>query len=129
MNVVASFFGGMPICHGAQGLAGQYYFGARTGGASIMEGVIEIGLGLFLSKSLLGLFTAFPQAILGAMMVLVAYQLMRPAARLEGREAVLAILTGVLAAGIGVAVGALVGVVGYHLWERLLVSESGEGGV
>ena len=40
MNVVASFFGGMPMCHGAGGLAGQYYFGARTGGASILEGLI-----------------------------------------------------------------------------------------
>jgi predicted benzoate:H+ symporter BenE len=127
MNVVASLFGGMPMCHGAQGLAGQYYFGARTGGASIIEGVIEIGLGLFLSESLLGLFSAFPQAILGAMMVLVAYQLMRPAARLQGREAVFAILTGVLAAGIGMAVGAVVGVVGHHLWERVLDSEPGRG--
>jgi len=41
MNVVASFFGGMPMCHGAGGFAGQYYFGARTGGAPIMEGLIE----------------------------------------------------------------------------------------
>jgi hypothetical protein len=29
MNVVTSFFGGMPMCHGAGGLAGQYYFGAH----------------------------------------------------------------------------------------------------
>ncbi|MFP3976007.1 MAG: putative sulfate/molybdate transporter [Dehalococcoidia bacterium] len=34
MNVVVSFFGGMPMCHGAGGLAGQYYFGARTGGTT-----------------------------------------------------------------------------------------------
>jgi hypothetical protein len=32
----------MPMCHGAGGLAGQYYFGARTGGTNIIEGVIEI---------------------------------------------------------------------------------------
>ena len=29
MNLVIPFFGGMPMCHGAGGLAGQYYFGAR----------------------------------------------------------------------------------------------------
>jgi hypothetical protein len=29
----------MPLCHGAGGLAGQYYFGARTGGAKIIEGL------------------------------------------------------------------------------------------
>jgi hypothetical protein len=44
MNVIPSFFGGMPLCHGAGGLAGQYYFGARTGGTNIVEGLIEISL-------------------------------------------------------------------------------------
>jgi MFS superfamily sulfate permease-like transporter len=117
MNVVASFFGGMPMCHGAQGLAGQYYFGARTGGASILEGLIEIGMGLFLANSLLGLFRAFPEAILGAMMVLVAWQLMQPVTQLKGKEMGFAILTGVLGSVVGMAVGALVGIVGYHLWE------------
>ena len=32
MNLVGPFMGGMPLCHGAGGLAGQYFFGARTGG-------------------------------------------------------------------------------------------------
>jgi len=32
-----SFLGGMPTCHGAGGLAGQYYFGARTGGTNIID--------------------------------------------------------------------------------------------
>jgi hypothetical protein len=128
MNVVASFFGGMPMCHGAQGLAGQYYFGARTGGASIIEGLIEIGLGLFLANSLLGLFHAFPEAILGAMMVLVAWQLMRPVTRLKGKEMGFAILTGVLGSVVSMAVGALVGVVGYHLWELLSGRESRKDG-
>ncbi len=39
MNLVFPFFGGMPLCHGCGGLAGQYYFGARTGGTNIIEGV------------------------------------------------------------------------------------------
>ena len=62
-NVIVPFFGGFPMCHGAGGLAGQYAFGARTGGANIMEGTIEICLGLFLSKSILNLFTIFPMSI------------------------------------------------------------------
>lgn len=77
MNAVVPFFGGMPMCHGAGGLAGQYYFGARTGGANIIEGVIEIGMGLFLAGSIATLFAAFPQAILGAMMFLVGIELMK----------------------------------------------------
>ncbi|MFW6437772.1 MAG: putative sulfate/molybdate transporter, partial [Armatimonadota bacterium] len=40
MNAIVPFLGGMPMCHGAGGLAGQYYFGARTGGANIIEGLI-----------------------------------------------------------------------------------------
>jgi len=34
MNLILPFFRGMPLCHGAGGLAGQYYFGARTGGTN-----------------------------------------------------------------------------------------------
>lgn len=49
----------MPLCHGAGGLAGQYYFGARTGGTNIIEGLIEISLGLFLGKSIGNLLAAF----------------------------------------------------------------------
>jgi xanthine/uracil/vitamin C permease (AzgA family) len=37
MNLSAPFFGGMPICHGGGGLAAQYYFGARTGGPTLLR--------------------------------------------------------------------------------------------
>ena len=127
MNVAASFFGGMPMCHGAGGLAGQYYFGARTGGASILEGLIEVGMGLLLADSLLGLFRIFPQAILGAMMVLVAWQLARPVARLRGKPLGLALFTGILAAVSNMAIGALAGTVVYHLWQHLSGRGSQEG--
>ena len=75
MNLVTPFFGGMPMCHGSGGLAGQYYFGARTGGTNLIEGAIEITLGLFFSAAIAGLFTAFPLAIIGAMMLLVGIEL------------------------------------------------------
>jgi xanthine/uracil/vitamin C permease (AzgA family) len=75
MNLILPFFGGMPMCHGAGGLAGQYYFGARTGGANIIEGAIEICLGLFLATSIAGLFSIFPLSIIGAMMFLVGIEL------------------------------------------------------
>jgi MFS superfamily sulfate permease-like transporter len=75
MNLLIPFFGGMPMCHGAGGLAGQYYFGARTGGTNIIEGIIEISLGLFLGSSVAGLFSVFPMAIIGAMMLLVGVEM------------------------------------------------------
>jgi MFS superfamily sulfate permease-like transporter len=77
MNLSLPFFGGMPLCHGAGGLAGQYYFGARTGGANIIEGLIEICLGLFLALSIADLFSLFPVSIIGAMMLLVGIELTR----------------------------------------------------
>jgi len=77
MNVILPFFGGMPLCHGAGGLAGQYYFGARTGGTNVIEGSIEIVLGIFLAGSIAAIFTVFPLAIIGAMMFLVGIELVK----------------------------------------------------
>jgi hypothetical protein len=77
MNLVPPFFGGMPMCHGAGGLAGQYFFGARTGGTNIIEGMIEITFGLLLASSVAGLFGAFPKAVTGAMLLMVSLELMK----------------------------------------------------
>jgi hypothetical protein len=82
MNVASSLFGGMPMCHGSQGLAGQYYFGARTGGTNILEGLIEISLGIFLGRSLLGILSAFPMPLIGGMMFMVGIELARNVAPL-----------------------------------------------
>jgi MFS superfamily sulfate permease-like transporter len=83
MNFIFPFFGGMPLCHGAGGLAGQYFFGARTGGANILEGAIEIALGLFFASSIAFIFASFPMAIIGAMMFLVGIELIKFARDIE----------------------------------------------
>ncbi|MFX0042923.1 MAG: putative sulfate/molybdate transporter [Candidatus Hodarchaeota archaeon] len=75
MNLINPFFGGMPLCHGSGGLAAQYAFGARTGGSMILEGIMELILGLFLSETLFILFNEFPTAILGAMLLYTAFLL------------------------------------------------------
>jgi len=86
MNTVVVFFGGMPMCHGAGGLAGQYYFGARTGGANIIEGFIEIILGVFFSQVIVGFFTAFPMSVIGAMLLMVGIALVKYAFTLKTKE-------------------------------------------
>ncbi|MFX1588984.1 MAG: putative sulfate/molybdate transporter, partial [Promethearchaeota archaeon] len=68
MNVINPFLGGIPLCHGSGGLAAQYAFGARSGGSMILEGILEIFLGLFFSETLFLIFIEFPQAIFGAML-------------------------------------------------------------
>jgi MFS superfamily sulfate permease-like transporter len=119
MNVIGSFFGGMPMCHGAQGLAGQYYFGARTGGTPILEGLIEISFGLFLSRSIANILTAFPMPLIGGMMFMVAVQLGREAVKLRGWQLGLAATTAALSVATNMAVGFIVGLGLTHLLRAL----------
>lgn len=110
MNVILPFFGGMPQCHGAGGLAGQYYFGARTGGTNIMEGLTEIALGLFLGASIVALFSAFPMPIVGAMMIVVGIELLKFAKGLRpDLELVPVVVTILGSAAINMAVGFVAG--------------------
>jgi len=52
----------------ARRTTGQCFFGARTGGANIIEGTLELTLGLLFAGSIAVLFGAFPAAIIGAML-------------------------------------------------------------
>jgi MFS superfamily sulfate permease-like transporter len=77
MNTLGAWVGGMPMCHGAGGLAAQHYYGARTGGANVLEGLIEVSLGLLGATFLVELFTAFPHSLIGGMLGMVGLQLLR----------------------------------------------------
>jgi len=114
MNVIVPFFGGMPMCHGAGGLAGQYYFGARTGGTNIIEGIIEISMGLFLAGSIAILFTLFPQSIIGAMLLLVGVQLTRFIRDIRKNELIIMALTAGVSLATNMAIGFVVAVIMYH---------------
>ncbi len=118
MNVSVPFLGGMPMCHGAGGLAGQYYFGARTGGTNIIEGLIEISLGLFLASSVVNLFSLFPQSILGAMLLLVGFELTKFVRDLKLREIPLMLLTAGVSLAINMALGFVVAMAVYHVLGR-----------
>jgi MFS superfamily sulfate permease-like transporter len=68
MNLVACGFGGMPMCHGAGGLAGQVRFGARTNGSILFLGGVKMAVALLLGTTLMALMVAFPVSILGVML-------------------------------------------------------------
>ena len=119
MNVVGAFFGGMPMCHGAGGLAGQYYFGARTGGASILEGLIEVFLGLFLSKSVANLLKAFPMSLVGGMLLLVGIELGRVVVKLRGWKLWLALVTAAVSVVTNMALGFVAGMALAYLIREL----------
>jgi MFS superfamily sulfate permease-like transporter len=68
MNLVSPLFGGIPMCHGAGGMAGHVRFGARTGGALVILGSLLIFIALFFSDSIAIIFKIFPNAILGVIL-------------------------------------------------------------
>ncbi|KAG2500430.1 hypothetical protein HYH03_001999 [Edaphochlamys debaryana] len=73
LNGVGCWLGAMPCCHGAGGLAAQ--FGGRTGVAPVFLGCVKAGLGLLFGSSLLVLLQAFPQPLLGALLVVSGVEL------------------------------------------------------
>jgi predicted benzoate:H+ symporter BenE len=75
MNLVSAAIGGIPLCHGAGGMAGHLRFGARTGGALVILGVILLLVGLFLSDSVSLLFQVFPRPILGVILFFAGVEL------------------------------------------------------
>jgi MFS superfamily sulfate permease-like transporter len=75
MNTLASTIGGVPMCHGAGGMAAQMSFGARSGGAPLILGAILVMLALFFSDSIATLLRLFPAPVLGVMLFLAGIQL------------------------------------------------------
>lgn len=75
LNLFGASVGGIPMCHGAGGMAGHVAFGARTGGATVILGVILLLLALFFSGSVQTLFSVLPKAILGVILFLTGAQL------------------------------------------------------
>ena len=70
MNLAGSLVGGVPMCHGAGGMAACTAFGARTGGAPVVFGGVLLILALCFSESSAFLLQALPAAVLGAILFL-----------------------------------------------------------
>ena len=74
-NFASAALGGMPLCHGAGGLAAHYRFGARTAGSNLIIGGIFIALGVFLGYHALAVIYLIPMSILGVMLLFAGSQL------------------------------------------------------
>jgi len=74
-NVAAFFFGGMPMCHGAGGLAAHYRFGARTAGSNIIIGGVFVVLALLFGEAIVPVLRLMPLAILGVLLTFAGLQL------------------------------------------------------
>jgi len=81
MNLTSVPFGGFPMCHGAGGLAGQYRYGARTGGANVYAGLIFIFLALFFSSP--QVLSIIAVGVLGSLLVFVGIEMARHSLRTD----------------------------------------------
>lgn len=113
-NLLAIPFGGIPMCHGCDGVAGKYEFGARTGGANVVLGVLYLAAALFATSALLG---AFPLAMLGVLLAIIAISLSKSV--LQSSNLILSLGIGVLALLTNLGIAFLVGILVYLTQDRL----------
>ncbi len=113
-NLLAIPAGGIPMCHGCDGVAGKYAFGARTGGANVILGILYIGLAFVATAAFLG---AFPLAMLGVLLVIVAITLGN--AVRESSNILLSMAIGVLALLTNLGIAFVLGILVYLVQQRM----------
>lgn len=75
MNLSGTWFGAMPVCHGAGGLAAQYRFGARSGASVVFLGAVKLVVGLAFGETLVDLLKHYPKSLLGVMVLAAGLEL------------------------------------------------------
>lgn len=118
-NIISFILGGMPLCHGAGGLAAHYRFGARTAGSNIIIGGIFLILAVFLGKHTLAIVQLIPMSILGIMLLFAGSQLAITILDLKERKDlfVALIILGITFAA-NLAIGFLAGIVLAYLLKN-----------
>ncbi|RMH04291.1 MAG: sulfate transporter [Planctomycetota bacterium] len=123
MNLGCCWFGAMPMCHGSGGLAGQYRFGARTGGSVVLLGLAKVLVAVLFGSSAMALLAAYPAAILGLMLCFAGVELAAPARKAATPDGFLVVIvTAGGCLGFDTAVGFLLGLavaLGLGLRDRL----------
>ena len=99
-NVIIGLLGGIPLCHGAGGLAAHYRFGARTGGSNIMIGAIFLILALLFGKIGIAILSIIPNSILGVLLLFAGLELAMLILDVREKKSLFVVL---IVAGIGFA--------------------------
>ncbi|RQD73471.1 putative sulfate/molybdate transporter, partial [Desulfonatronospira sp. MSAO_Bac3] len=111
-NFFSFFVGGMPLCHGAGGLAAHYRFGARTPGSNVIIGAIFIFLAVLLGVNILGILYLIPMAVLGVLLVFAGSQLALTIMDLKERKEFFVVFTIVgITLATNLAAGFIVGII------------------
>lgn len=116
MNLVGCWFGAMPVCHGAGGLAGQCRFGARSGAAVVFLGTGKIILSLLVGSSLVEILSEFPIGLLGVLLLFSGVELAMACRDQNSRlDAFVMLVCTVVSMGSNAALGFGCGIVLYVL--------------
>ena len=121
MNLVAPWFGGVPVCHGSGGIAGHHAFGARTGGSVVLYGIFFLVLGFFFSGGFHTAIELFPKPVLGIILLFEAVALLRLIRDMlgAGRDFTIVLLAGLAAVSLpyGYVIALVVGTALAYLWK------------
>ena len=119
MNLLGPLIGAVPMCHGAGGMAGHVRFGAQTGGALIILGIIVVVIALFFSGSVATIFRIFPTPVLGVILFLTGAQLALGSCDFGGskNERFVSLITAACAVW-NIALAFMLGILAYHLLRR-----------
>lgn len=123
MNLTSVPFGGFPMCHGAGGLAGQYRYGARTGGANIYAGIIFIVLALFFTSP--QVLSIIAVGVLGALLLFVGIEMGRHGIRTDSLGVTVIIALIALLSSMSVAF--IIGMVLVYLMPRITKKAEDDG--
>ena len=119
MNLAAGLVGGVPMCHGAGGMAAYTAFGARSGGAPLIFGATLLVLALCFSGAIAFLLQAVPAAVLGAILLLAgAHMILGNMPRSRDWRVLLPVLLTAAVALWNVGLGLVAGVVAHWLIDR-----------
>ncbi|MDP9068381.1 MAG: putative sulfate/molybdate transporter [Actinomycetota bacterium] len=97
-NLLSGCVGGMPLCHGSNGLTAHFRAGARTYRMNLMIGLTLVAAVLLLGGSALLLLSLIPLAVLAALLTFTAVSHGALVADLRGYPLVLAVVAGVAGA-------------------------------
>jgi SulP family sulfate permease len=123
-NLGCFFIGGMPMCHGAGGLASRYRFGARTAGSNVFIGTIFLVIAICFGAQLLLIINLLPMSVLGVLLVFAGAQLGLTILDMQTRKELFVVIfiVGVTLAS-NLAAGFLIGIVvaGLLRWDKISV--------
>ncbi|ACL16642.1 putative sulfate/molybdate transporter [Methanosphaerula palustris] len=123
MNLISAPLGGIPVCHGAGGVAALYRFGASTSIANYIAGGVLIVIAIFSADH--GVVTLFPVGLLGSLLFFVAIDLGRSGLKTNALPTTL--VTGIVSAATSVTIGFLAGVIVWLIQRFIIKRRENDG--